>query len=387
MASVLSQCVDCGKTHPPRAALNRSPFDSLLSRQNFPNASESAAIRDFLQDTDAEIASRERTIDRLLCEVAELRRRSDYHKAVIAPIRRVPPEVMAEIFLHLTAIEAKAGSDWRQCAQEERLFRQEYMVRPIVHKAPLVFCEISRKWRCIAISTPSLWYSLSLRCGNKKTPTGNSLCEMWLQRSGSLPLSIRLYPQPSRFWERRKIIDDSEDIMKTILSVAKRWRFLDLDGLPASSYNVLRGHLPDSVPMLETLFVRHRQRPPFAEIARLTPWAGLCGAPKLLRLYIDTICEANIMGQGEQSTFSWSRLTHINGGTAQSTTASNFWPEHRWRSPAGSVLQGPPPHITLRYYITHFRLSKSKSMVAPVLTLGGAALPALSFLLFPSIQT
>ncbi|KAF8196911.1 hypothetical protein K438DRAFT_1585647, partial [Mycena galopus ATCC 62051] len=129
-------CVDCGKTHPPRAALAPSPFHSIVSQEGIPASSEAAAIRDFAREIDAEITKREHTIDRLLCEVEELRRRSEQHKAFIAPIRRVPPEIIAKIFLQLTAAQ---------------------MIRPVLHQAPLIFGEVSRHWRAIALSTPQLW--------------------------------------------------------------------------------------------------------------------------------------------------------------------------------------------------------------------------------------
>ncbi|KAJ7118726.1 hypothetical protein C8R44DRAFT_546078, partial [Mycena epipterygia] len=106
-----------------------------------PSVSETAAIQDFIRNTDAEIGSKERnivalqaSIDQLVCEVAELRRCSDQHKAIIAPIRRVPHEVMAEIFMQLAEIEEENG-----------------------RQAPLIFGEISREWRTIALSLPRLW--------------------------------------------------------------------------------------------------------------------------------------------------------------------------------------------------------------------------------------
>jgi hypothetical protein len=107
-----------------------------------PTASETAAIRHFVREADAEIARREHAIDRLHCELAELRRRSELHKAIIAPIRRVPPEIMAEIFLQLAAIEARVRSKhWLDYYKynDRRLFEHEYTSRPFPNRAPLIF--------------------------------------------------------------------------------------------------------------------------------------------------------------------------------------------------------------------------------------------------------
>ncbi|KAJ7349162.1 hypothetical protein DFH08DRAFT_136820 [Mycena albidolilacea] len=303
MASALAHCVECGNVHSARAALIPSPFQPIIAQQLMPTASEKAAIRDLLRETDADIV-------RLLCEVAELRHRSEHHRAIIAPIRRVPPEIMAEVFLQLTALEAEAHS------QSQDFLGQNYLVRPVVNKAPLIFCGISRGWRAIALSTPRLWNSLSLRFKNKPIPTSVSLCEMWLQRSGSLPLSIQLYPRSYTFWPtklRVNAIDDCQDLMKTILRFAKRWRWLDLDRLPTCAHDVLNDLAPGSVPILETLLVRHRA-PPANETAESTPWERLRVAPKLRHLYFAALGRANITTGGEQSTFPWSQLTHIDVG-------------------------------------------------------------------------
>ncbi|KAJ7739674.1 hypothetical protein DFH07DRAFT_708341, partial [Mycena maculata] len=109
-----------------------SPFQSLIAHQILPTPSETAAIHDFLRATDAEIERRESDIARLLCEVEELRRSSHRHKAIIHPIRRLPSEILGEIFQQLNDVEAE---------------------KP----APLIFGEVCRQWRAIALSLPSLW--------------------------------------------------------------------------------------------------------------------------------------------------------------------------------------------------------------------------------------
>ncbi|KAF7375164.1 hypothetical protein MSAN_00403000 [Mycena sanguinolenta] len=305
-----SNCLDCGETHPRRTELQPSPFHSLLDQDKMPNASETANIHDFIVDIDAEMAWREEAINRLRCEVVELRRCSDHHKAIIAPIRRLPPETIAEIFLQLTAMEKTL----KETTEQQNEF-SHYMVKPIVHRAPLLFCEISRKWRAIALSIPALWNSLSLRCKDKTEPTAILLCEMWLKRSGALPLSIRLYPRGYRFPRLDRLgsrpFEDSEDLMKIILPFAARWRSLDLDGLPASAHNLLCHLLSEPAPILETLSIGLGW-PPRIETAI---WERVrVDAPKLRHLYFDRVGGAGIVTQREQATFPWAQLTHIDLG-------------------------------------------------------------------------
>ncbi|KAJ7837088.1 hypothetical protein B0H14DRAFT_2183815, partial [Mycena olivaceomarginata] len=220
-----------------------------------------------------------------------LRRRAEQHKAIIAPIQRVPPEIMAEIFLQLAAIQRK------------------YLVMPVPHVAPLIFAEISRKWRAIALSIPSLWNCISLKCTDEKMQNNISLCSTWLERSGALPLSFQFY-RPYTPHVPQEAVDRCQGLLKTILPFARRWRLLDLKGLPASSYDILHDLLPNSVPMLEIVSISHswEQQPAFTS----TPWAGLRTAPKLRFLYFDSIGQADIMVGGERPTFPWSQLTHID---------------------------------------------------------------------------
>ncbi|KAJ7796888.1 hypothetical protein B0H14DRAFT_3157794 [Mycena olivaceomarginata] len=208
-------------------------------------------LRDLSSDTDSEIAWREPAVDPLLCELVKLRRRAEY----ISPIRRVPPEIMAEIFLHLTAIDLILGT-WDHGDEELFEMERKHKVEPVPHRTPLIFGEVSR----------------------------------------ALPLSIRFYRVPSSDAVPREVLDHYQNLLWNILPYAGRWRLLDLKDLAACSYHVLHAVLPNSVPMLETLS------------------AGLRTSPKLRRVHFDTIGGATIVIGGEWSTFPWSQLTHIHVG-------------------------------------------------------------------------
>ncbi|KAF8191420.1 hypothetical protein K438DRAFT_1830479 [Mycena galopus ATCC 62051] len=275
-------CSDCNKTHSPRA-LPPLPFHSLVAQERMPDASDTAAIRDFLLDTRTEIAWRERAVDRLLCEVAELRRRLEQHESIVAPIRRVPPEIIVEIFLQLTAIEARTArhSYPYHLVEGASFFEKDYKVMPGPHRAPLLFGEVCRHWRAIALSTPRLWNSIFLHCVDEKLQNNIYLCDLWLKRSGSLPLSIRFsrdyhqsVPVPS------KVIDLCQDFLRTILPYSRRWRLLAFNNIPIASYDILHGRLTDSLPVLEALSVDYGYGSPIDlhVDSSSTPWAELHNA-------------------------------------------------------------------------------------------------------------
>ncbi|KAJ7043064.1 hypothetical protein C8F04DRAFT_28765 [Mycena alexandri] len=316
---IATECIHCHQTHSPRAELISSPFQSLTALETSPTPAETAAIRDFIRETDAEIVRREFAIARLRCEVAELRRRSEQHEAIIAPIQRVPPEVIAEIFLQANAIEAEYSSYPLDLGRDrdDNLVEKKSIARPLVHRSPLIFGEISRKWRSISLSTPRLWCSISLQCGKQRLQSNSAraLCTLWLKRAGSLPLSIRFYRRSGSQFLRGdsspETIEHFQDLMKTILPYSNRWRFLDFQNLPPSSYDILNDLQLDSVPMLETISVTHDAVP---TVSQSTPWAKLQVAPKLTQLSFDKIWAANIVVRGEGRTFPWSNLTRIDVG-------------------------------------------------------------------------
>ncbi|KAJ7639400.1 hypothetical protein FB45DRAFT_905509, partial [Roridomyces roridus] len=84
-------------------------------------------------------------------------------------IHHLPPEVLGTVF------------EW--CSVQ--LFH-----RPDPTVAPLLLTRISRHWRNVALSTPSLWSSLSLDLNppNKRLP----LLQTWLARSACIPLDLDL---------------------------------------------------------------------------------------------------------------------------------------------------------------------------------------------------
>ncbi|KAF7367352.1 hypothetical protein MSAN_00797600 [Mycena sanguinolenta] len=307
------ECFDCGKAHPPRSAFVPSPFhDFIVKQETMSSASDRAAVHDFILAIDTEIAQRAQTIDRLRCEMAILRRHSEQHKSIIAPIRRVPPEIMAEIFLHLTAIEARPRIPPRRIHPDDgsgcaNFFEKNDMVRPIPHRAPLIFGEVSRQWRAIALSTPRLWNAIFITSKDEKLRDYISLCDTWLKRSGSLPLSIRFhraclaYREPS---PPQHTVDGYEDLFRTILPYAQRWRLLDFANIPTSAYDVFQASLPNSLPLLEALSVD----PSLPVVSSCNPWARLRSAPKL-RFLRHTIGDTRA---GGWQTFPWSQLTHID---------------------------------------------------------------------------
>ncbi|KAJ7140571.1 hypothetical protein C8R43DRAFT_830219, partial [Mycena crocata] len=62
-------------------------------------------------------------------------------KAIISSIRRIPPEILAEIFLF--------------CVDPVKL-RSDYSIDS-PRQPPLLLCHVCALWRAVAVNTPRLW--------------------------------------------------------------------------------------------------------------------------------------------------------------------------------------------------------------------------------------
>ncbi|KAE9410788.1 hypothetical protein BT96DRAFT_796966, partial [Gymnopus androsaceus JB14] len=111
----------------------------------------------------------------LLSERQKLQEYIEAHRELASPVRQIPPETLAKTFV--------------QCLPTEPL----YPIRNL-DEAPLSLTSICRDWRRIALTTPRLWNSLHIYL---PPPLSRDACSRriagttsWLERSGSLPLSI-----------------------------------------------------------------------------------------------------------------------------------------------------------------------------------------------------
>jgi hypothetical protein len=132
-------------------------------------------------------------------------------KAKIAPIRRVPLEVMSDIFI-FSLHNSKRSSIFD------------------VRHAPHVLCRVSSSWRRLAISTPHLSYmhlegwEMALMTERGHETNTLALIDTWLVRSGGLPLSL--------FVDFSSSQNISESFITLVLDVLSRhmsrWRYVHL---------------------------------------------------------------------------------------------------------------------------------------------------------------
>ncbi|KAK7453571.1 hypothetical protein VKT23_011848 [Stygiomarasmius scandens] len=167
-----------------------SPFSRLLGTNHAASDDEAREIHQLLARPlekldylNSEITRLETTLSVLKQERDHVEQYIDAHKALLSPARRLPSEILSEIFVH--------------CLPQGRNATRS------LTDAPLLLGQICRVWREVSLSTPYLWTSLHIAIPDI-TRDGKYLgkvmemrtkgVETWLARSGTmLPLSVSIY--------------------------------------------------------------------------------------------------------------------------------------------------------------------------------------------------
>ncbi|KAJ6493328.1 hypothetical protein C8R45DRAFT_185855 [Mycena sanguinolenta] len=211
-----------------------SPFTPFLNTNFVPTDAQCDEIHAFLRgprtelaDVTEKIARLQTLIDDAARERDELEGLIDAHLALVSPVRRLPDDIMQEIFLAA-----------RPAGRNPAIISDE---------APLLLCQICKSWRTIALTTPSLWASLHIVVPSlPDLPQLMEKVTAWLGRSGTVPLDISLIY--SRTSDTR---DDISPLISILLAVCRRWRTMELalTGLPDFA-----SLTADDVPVLQRIF-------------------------------------------------------------------------------------------------------------------------------------
>ncbi|KAJ7161825.1 hypothetical protein C8R43DRAFT_991535 [Mycena crocata] len=126
-----------------------SPFTHRLGTNYCPSDEEVADIQALIFESSPqlnsltdEIAAMQRSIDKLTKERDSLAAYLEAHKALLSPIRRIPLDIIQEIFIACTPAH-------RNCVMSAK-------------EAPVLLGRICSSWRCISLSTPRLWSRLHI---------------------------------------------------------------------------------------------------------------------------------------------------------------------------------------------------------------------------------
>ncbi|ESK88759.1 hypothetical protein Moror_17147 [Moniliophthora roreri MCA 2997] len=204
-----------------------SPFTSKFGTNFAPSPKEILDIQKILLEPAKELHALDEQIAQLQARRDKLKSFIDNHRALLSPIRRVPSDILREIFV--------------QCLPKDHLPTHN------IHQAPLLLTGICRSWREVAITTPRLWNRIHIvfryPCSPPVTDFFRSLMkanteglDLWLERSGTMPLTLSLNAHtPFASNETRWTVievDEIEalciDFAQHLLPYAPRWARLSM---------------------------------------------------------------------------------------------------------------------------------------------------------------
>ncbi|KAJ7354485.1 hypothetical protein DFH08DRAFT_933964 [Mycena albidolilacea] len=293
-----------------------SPFAAQLGTNYCPKDEEVLEIKSHLVEPtqrlrrlDEMIADLQKTIDKLVEERDDLGIYVDAHKALISPARRVPLDIVQEIFVACLPTH-------RNCVMS-------------ASEAPVLLGRICSSWRAISFSTPRLWarihivepvgpHNLTHALSAQRLET----TRMWLGRSGQCPLSISLQSAPED-GIGRDASATSVQFLQTLLSFAPRWQHIQLT-TPASLLLEIVSRIDIEMPWLETIaFLDQHSR-----VIRGIKW----GHFNILRgARLSSLLIPGIIFIPERFPVHWDQLTTLTIGGPIWTAPPTMTSEAIWR--------------------------------------------------------
>ncbi|KAJ7437750.1 hypothetical protein FB451DRAFT_1450356 [Mycena latifolia] len=200
-----------------------SPFTSKLGTNYCPRDEEIAEIKALfieptlrLEDLDHRIADLQNALDKLVDEHTRISTYVEAHKALISPARRLPLDILEEIFVACLPTH-------RNCVMS-------------AVEAPVLLGRVCGSWRSISLLTPRLWSRVHVveptfkpqhtqALFKEKLAQRLEITKTWLGRSGQCLLSISLQcPSPGSIM--LSLTGSSAQILRALFPFSSRWEHI-----------------------------------------------------------------------------------------------------------------------------------------------------------------
>ncbi|KAJ2920027.1 hypothetical protein MD484_g481, partial [Candolleomyces efflorescens] len=161
-------------TIPTLMASNSKSFSHLFETNVAPRPLEAASIQGKVDSLTSDITGVKSQLERLRRELGRLETRRDGYQAVLSPLRRMPLEILGEIFLTILA-----GID----PEKSKRFKDVTLID---------LCLVCRAWRNAALATPRLWNFLVLKMLPRRA-LRHAAVSHWFSRSGVASKTLYIY--------------------------------------------------------------------------------------------------------------------------------------------------------------------------------------------------
>ncbi|KAL0569859.1 hypothetical protein V5O48_012100 [Marasmius crinis-equi] len=167
----------------PTYSCSSSPFSHVLDTNYAPSEEEYANIRSLLYEPEQRAATLAQEIQKLQAELDEVQHFIDRHCSLLSPVRRVPADILGEIF-----VQALPSNTLNLAVRA-------------VKDAPLLLTTICHSWREVALKTPRLWNGIHIYLPRNLPEFSDDQLsfliqqrkqgvQTWLDRSGALPITF-----------------------------------------------------------------------------------------------------------------------------------------------------------------------------------------------------
>ncbi|KAJ6563604.1 hypothetical protein DFH09DRAFT_477879 [Mycena vulgaris] len=152
---------------------------NLITSNEAPSDGESSLASAYIDELEPHIALLDEALAFLSRRHAALLASLNAHKSIVSPIRRLPPELLGEIFsfsVHATySLRGVSG--------------------PPCRRAPWLLAHVCSRWAAVALASPVLWTMVSLDLDRLKAAEDGavSMTNVWLERSKDLPMTLRIF--------------------------------------------------------------------------------------------------------------------------------------------------------------------------------------------------
>lgn len=219
--------VDIEKT-PSRVDIPRRP--DILQTNEPPSDADFNLLRDTRSYAkgrvallDTQIAAMQKAIENCIEEKATLQSAVEECDRILHPIRRMPVDIMAEIFFlvvykHLALCEQPFYARRFTCIK--RQLRSSLDPRQV----PWSLAHVSHRWRSMVLSSPRLWALIRITEKDYKSEGSANSLSVQLQRSAACSLSVVVADSPP----------NPGPVMLLLLSSSSRWTELSFRVTPNS---------------------------------------------------------------------------------------------------------------------------------------------------------
>ncbi|KAF7979227.1 hypothetical protein HWV62_67 [Athelia sp. TMB] len=252
-----------------------SPLFTQIDTHYAPTTSEQHHIRANLAEVESDLARLDSALEhlkaaqeRLQLKRSALQQHAAACAALMAPIKRVPPEILVEVFMYLLP---KVWNDASAVALRSRMLPSH----------------ICKRWRELSLSVAHFWSEITVKVDREDMDRRLECARSWLARSGSCPLKVHL----SCLWP--PYLAQWQSLLDLILPYSTRWAHASIHSVMPDTLTVLKGNLP----ILESVAVIFSAWP--------NSYAPFESAPKLRR--IDALADDLLNG----AALPWAQLTEV----------------------------------------------------------------------------